>query len=309
MSRATAREAADLVLRRSPAQLVFRRRSADHLAVLAYHGVDDVTQFRRQLDLLVKHWAPVSLDAVITALDGGLPLPRHAVLVTFDDGYANVLEAGLPLLRERGVPAVAFVLPGLLDGSEPFWWTEADRLHAAGARAPEAPGQTAAELVRWLKTVPDTRRLEVLEALRAQAPDTDTSMPQLTTGDLLTLRDGGVEIGNHTWTHPCLDRCSTVEVERQVELAHDALTRALGGPPRAFAYPNGNHDLRAEGVLRRLGYRAGFLFDHRISPTPAPGVDPLRLSRARTGSDTSLDRFATIVSGLHPAVHRAAGRH
>ncbi|WP_432478402.1 polysaccharide deacetylase family protein [Nocardioides sp. GXQ0305] len=307
MSRATLRRGADRALRRSPAQLVFRRRSRGLLAVLAYHGVDDPAQLRRQLDHVVEHWTPVSLEAVLAALDGSQPLPRHSVLVTFDDGFASVLDAGLPLLRERGVPAVAFVLPGLLDGSQPFWWTEAERLHAAGARAPEAPGQTATELVGWLKTVPDTRRLEVLEALRAQAPDLDTSMRQLTTADLLTLEQGGVEIGNHTWSHPCLDRCSTQEAERQVEQAHEALTRALGRPPRAFAYPNGNHDLRAEEVLRRLGYRAGFLFDHRLS-APAPGVDPLRLSRVRTGSDTSLDRYATILSGLHPAVHRAAGR-
>jgi hypothetical protein len=101
MSRAAVREVADLVLRRSPAQLAFRRRSVTRLAVLAYHGVDDPAQFRRQLRLLVKHWVPVTLDAVLAALDGGPPLPRHAVLLTFDDGYASVLADGLPLLREH----------------------------------------------------------------------------------------------------------------------------------------------------------------------------------------------------------------
>jgi hypothetical protein len=34
----------------------------------------------------------------------------------------------------------------------------------------------------------------------------------------------------------------------------------------------------------------------------------MRLSRLRVNSDTGLDRFALILSGLHPTLHRARGR-
>ena len=307
MTGVTLRRAGDVALRRSPAQAVCTRRAARRLAVLAYHGVDDPEQFARQLDHVVRHAAPVSLDAVLAALSGGPPLPPHAVLVTFDDGFRSVLDAGLPLLRERGVPAVAFVLPGLLDTRQPFWWTEATLLHDAGARAAGTPTTSAAALVGWLKTVPDTRRVEVVEELRAAAPGVDTSMGQLSRHELAILLEGGVAIGNHTWTHPCLDRCDTAEVTRQVVDAHDAIREVLGHPPRAFAYPNGNHDLRAEGLLGDLGYEAAFLFDHRLAQAPGRASDRLRISRLRVGTETSLDRFATILSGLHPAVHHARG--
>jgi peptidoglycan/xylan/chitin deacetylase (PgdA/CDA1 family) len=128
---------------------------------------------------------------------------------------------------------------------------------------------------------------------------------QLEKDELGLLQDAGVEIGNHTWTHPCLDRCSDDVLRAEIRKAHLALTDVLGRPPRAFAYPNGNWDLRAERELERLGYGAAFLFDHRLARLPA---DPLRLSRLRVSSDTSLDRLATIISGLHPALHRARGR-
>lgn len=308
MSGATIRRTADVVLRRSPAQPVFRRRAAHQLAVLAYHGVDDPACFRRQLDLLTRSWHPVSLDDVLAAVAGDRPLPRHAVLVTFDDGDPTVLSVALPLLRERGIPAVAFVLPGLLDSTTPFWWSEATALHEAGARLPGDHHASAASLVAWLKTVPDDRRRDVLEELRRRAPAADTATPQLRAADLHALVGGGVEIGNHTWTHPCLDRCDEQQARHQVVRAHEALADVLGHPPRAFAYPNGNHDPRVEPVLAGLGYQAAFLFDHRLVPSPGRGTHPLRLSRLRVGSDTAPDRFATIVSGLHPAVHHARGR-
>ena len=83
-------------------------------------------------------------------------------------------------------------------------------------------------------------------------------------------------------------------------------TDALGHAPRTFAYPNGDWDGRAEEALADAGYEAAFLFDHRANP--ATPRHPLRISRLRVNSTTSPGRFATIVSGLHPALHRARGR-
>ena len=42
-------------------------------------------------------------------------LPPRAVLVTFDDAYASVVESAAPLCRKFGVPAVFFVNAAFLD--------------------------------------------------------------------------------------------------------------------------------------------------------------------------------------------------
>jgi peptidoglycan/xylan/chitin deacetylase (PgdA/CDA1 family) len=300
-----ARVTIDAALRWSPAQAYFRKRAALRLAVLAYHGVDDPGTFDRHLSYLARAATPVSLDEVVDAIAGRRLLPPRSVLVTFDDGHRSVLEYALPLLRERGIPAVAFVVAGLLDTDQPFWWTEVEHLVRAGATAEGHNGLTAGQWVRRLKAVPDVERVRTIEEFRRTARSPAPRQPQLHRSELAELESGGIAVENHTMTHPCLDRCDDDTVRAEVRDAHALLHAALGRPPRAFAYPNGNWDVRAERELMEEGYVAGFLFDHRMSAR-APR-NPLRISRLRVGTDTRLDRFAAILSGLHPAVHHARG--
>ncbi|HSA51490.1 MAG TPA: polysaccharide deacetylase family protein [Yinghuangia sp.] len=267
--------------------------------MLGYHGVDDPSGFARQLDRLLRIARPVSLDEVEEAVANRRPLSGRAALITFDDGERSVYEHGLPLLRERGVPAVAFVIASLIGTDQPSWWYEVQRL--VGDRV--VAGRSAAQWLRHLKTVPQAARLDALESLRAgQDP---VRQPQLTAQELVALEAGGVRVENHSATHPLLDRCSDDDVRREVVAGHEELKKLLGRTPRAFAYPNGNWDVRAERALHELGYTTGFLFDHRLGPR-LPG-HPLRISRLRVATTTPPDRFETILSGLHPAVHALRG--
>ncbi|WP_345699703.1 polysaccharide deacetylase family protein [Kitasatospora terrestris] len=298
------RRAADALLRHSPLQLAFRAASTRRLAVLAYHGVDDPVSFAAQLERLASTANPVSLAQVERAVTEGRPLPLRSVLVTFDDGDRSLLTHGLPALIRNRIPAAAYVIPQLIGSDQPFWWTEAAELAGSGGRTALgalAPGA----LVARLKRLPDAERLTALEELRATAAAPAPRTPQLTAQELFVLREGGVAIGNHTMTHPCLDRCADDTLRTEIAEAHTMLTGWLGAPPTTFAYPNGNHDPRAEQLLRELGYRLAFLFDHRHDRLlPA---SPLRISRLRVNSHTGRARFDTILSGLHPTVHRMRG--
>jgi peptidoglycan/xylan/chitin deacetylase (PgdA/CDA1 family) len=275
------------------------------LAVLAYHDVQDVDAFRRQMDYVRATMRPVTVDAVVEAQRGGLPLPPRAVLITFDDGDRTVHERAVPILRERGMPAVAFVITGVIGTELPTWFHETAELVRRGAtlsgRSPGAPDA----VVRSLKRVPDEERRRVIEELRASVGQA-VSQRQLLPSELREMEAAGIAIGNHTHTHPCLDRCGDAAVVEELTRAHDALAGWLGRPPRVFAYPNGNGDGRAEAVLDRLGYQAAFLFDHRIGPIPA--TNPLRISRVRVNSTASMARFRGIVTGLLPLIHHARGR-
>jgi peptidoglycan/xylan/chitin deacetylase (PgdA/CDA1 family) len=290
-------------LRFSPAQPLFRARAAQRLAVLAYHGVTDPRSFGVQLDRLRQLATPVSVHDVERAIAEGEPLPPRSVLITFDDADRSVLTHALPELTARGIPAAAFVISELIGTDRPFWWDEAAFLARHGGQARSLRSHVRPEqLLSRLKALPDPDRRRSLHELRVSAKRRPPAQDQLSPEDLRALQDGNVAIGNHTLGHPCLAQCDDSTVHAEITGAHQALTRWLGEPPTAFAYPNGGYDPRADTVLRQLGYRLGFLSDHRLGPRLP--VHPLRISRLQVDSTTSTRRFDTILSGLEPAVQR-----
>jgi peptidoglycan/xylan/chitin deacetylase (PgdA/CDA1 family) len=296
----------DRALLRSPLQRAFRWRASRSLGVLAYHAVEDPDTFTLHLEYVRRHCQPVSLEETLAAVAGRKGLPRHAVLLTFDDANQSVLDIGRELLSERGIPGVAFVVAGHLDGDQPFWWNEVEELVGAGGWAAGLEGLGPDEAVRRLKRVPEEHRRASVAELRATSPASASRHPHLRSEDLRDLDSAGIAIGNHTMTHPLLPRCSNAGVRTEIAEAHAALTAATGRHPRAFAYPNGDWDLRAERVLTELEYGAGFLFDHALARIPIR--HPLRISRVRVGSATSIERLALVLSGVHPMVHRARSR-
>ena len=294
------RQAVDRALARGPLDPLLRRANRGRLRVLAYHGVRDQVRFAAQLDWLTEHMAPVGLDQVRSHILRGAELPRHPVLVTFDDGDRSVLDLAAPMLRERGIPAVAYVVAGLLNTDEPFWWTEVTELVWGATGSATA----AAEEVRRLKIVPDSRRRHEIRQLRERS-GRRVRTRQLTSDELRKLEVDGVRVGNHSWSHPCLDRCDEETLQDEIAGAHLTLTDALGHPPDSFAYPNGNVDPRVREQVRAVGYSLAFAFDHKVvSRKP----DPLLLSRIRVDAAAELDRFRILVSGLHSTLHRMRGR-
>src|SRR5436190_64284 len=84
-----------------------------------YHKVNDlpgnpltmpVSLFDEQMDQLRQlGYEVVDLEAVLAHYVQGTPLPPHAVLITFDDGYYDNLENAARVLEKYGYPGVLFV--------------------------------------------------------------------------------------------------------------------------------------------------------------------------------------------------------
>src|SRR5690606_30141869 len=155
------------------------------------------------------------------ARDAGRSLPSRAVWITFDDGDPTVVHDAQPLLRERSMTATVFVCPGLIESGRRTWWSIV-RLAGQAGRGAEIDGQLLAgpALVEVLKRVPDPRRREVVDELE-QHVAAPTGPVQLSLAELRGWQDAGMEVGNHTWDHPCLDACTESEQTRQIAVAHD----------------------------------------------------------------------------------------
>ncbi|MDP9821545.1 polysaccharide deacetylase family protein [Nocardioides massiliensis] len=152
------------------------------LTLLGWHRIGDAADglttsfddFRGQLDVLTD-W-----DAVVLPLDEAVELlaadrlPPRAVALTFDDGYASVLELAWPELQERGLPATLFAVSDFLHGDRLFPWderhgtTELTRLAtAAQVRDAADDGLDIGSHTRTHRWLPSLTAAEVAEELRS----------------------------------------------------------------------------------------------------------------------------------------------
>jgi peptidoglycan/xylan/chitin deacetylase (PgdA/CDA1 family) len=96
--------------------------------VLMYHSVSDdppratrrlsvhPEAFDAQMAVLARHgFTTLTFGQLGEALVAGTPLPERVVVLTFDDGYADVHQHALPRLDARGFTATVFVTTGWLD--------------------------------------------------------------------------------------------------------------------------------------------------------------------------------------------------
>jgi len=98
--------------------------------VLAYHAMSELpaesgleaygvppSQFRRQLrQLLSAGYHFLEIDEFLRFLDGRAGVPRRALLLTFDDAYADLPRIS-PILRDYKITGVIFVVSGRIGGT------------------------------------------------------------------------------------------------------------------------------------------------------------------------------------------------
>jgi peptidoglycan/xylan/chitin deacetylase (PgdA/CDA1 family) len=107
--------------------------------------------FAEQLAVLRATADAVPLDRLALELrEGPRRRDRALVAVTFDDGYADNLHQGKPLLEAADVAATVFVVSGAVGRDREFWWDELEReLLTPEASARELELQTKGRTTTW----------------------------------------------------------------------------------------------------------------------------------------------------------------
>ncbi len=83
--------------------------------------------FAEHLDALKQHAVVLTLADLLKWLPTGR-WPRRAVVLTFDDGYADNLHEALPLLQKRSLPATIYLTADAIGRPTEFFWDELDRI-------------------------------------------------------------------------------------------------------------------------------------------------------------------------------------
>jgi len=208
-------------------------------------------------------------------------LKEPAVVVTFDDGYAdNILEA-LPILEEVGVPATFFVSTGHIGTYKEFWW---HRLEAMLLRDGEFPSGFTLDDARYgrtwntgsseqrkalyntlsglmLKTAPEQREdwLNQLKKWSGPGNEVKNIHRSMSRAEIKTLAASPwATIGAHTVTHSVLSALSEEQQRKEIFTSKKDLEEMAGKEITTFSYPFGRK-IDYDRISVRLCREAGFV--------------------------------------------------
>jgi peptidoglycan/xylan/chitin deacetylase (PgdA/CDA1 family) len=172
--------------------------------ILLYHRVSELEtdpfeqavspgHFEEHLEVLTKHWTPMRLSDVLEGLSSGR-MPRRAVAVTFDDGYADNLYVAMPILRKFGVPATFFISTGPVCDRTEFFWDELEDLcfgpgALRGVGSLDLPG--LGPLDRFLKAINEENGFHGVSRWRFENSGDPTARHQLFRHLYLGMRGQG----------------------------------------------------------------------------------------------------------------------
>ncbi|MGH8161993.1 MAG: polysaccharide deacetylase family protein [Gammaproteobacteria bacterium] len=276
----------------------------------------------KQLDWIGRRFAFADPDDMNDWLAGRCPEGRPVAIITFDDGYRDVYENALPLLKRKGIPAVVFVVTDLVGTdrlllhdelflllSRAFsnWRDPGKRVRElleeaeAGKWWPALSAEENATPLRWkqalLARLPQAALLRIIQTLRREAiiPDDIAAGLQAMDWDMLgKLRDAGICVGSHTRSHVLLTNEEPRTAREQILDSRDVLEETLGSKVCHFAYPDGRFDESVVTAVAEAGYRFAYTTcRHRDDRFPALTI-PRRLLWENACMD-SAGRFSSAV--------------
>lgn len=89
----------------------------NRLVVLCYHGISDEDwrfsvspeEFKRQIKYMLSHYQPITLNDLYSYLSKGKKIEKPSFILTFDDGYKNIIKTR-QFLSDRHITPAVFVL-------------------------------------------------------------------------------------------------------------------------------------------------------------------------------------------------------
>jgi len=293
--------------------------SSPRLSILIFHRVHvqadsvfphepDAARFERLMRFVARSFRVMTLGEALICLTQGR-LPPRALVITFDDGYADNAEIALPILQRHGLTASFFVSTGFLDGGR--MWNDSVIECLRSCRHREIDLETFGLGICSLAGAAERRR--VIEALlprikylslaereeaigRLQHVCDVSELPtnlMMRSEQVREMHRAGMEIGAHTVNHPILTTLTLSEAEYEISEGRNKLQSIIDAPVDIFAYPNGkpgrDYDHTHALLVKTLGFRGAV--------TTAPGVgsagdDLFQLPRF-TPWDNSLTSWAT----------------
>ena len=275
----------------------------------------DVNLFREQIAFMKSNFNIVTMEQALEAISTKEKLPEKALLLTFDDGYADNYTVAMPVLEEYGVQG-SFFIPGktftthqLLDVNkihyvlasaniynlvedlkkemdyyrvQEFQYASTEELFAKYAVASRFDIKETVFVKQMLQTVlPEKLRNIISSKLFAKYVGvTEEQLAYelyMSEEQIRTMKRHGMFIGIHGYDHYWLGNLPVEQMENDISLALDALDEFVDRKQWVMNYPYGNYNKDVLAYISKQGACLGLTTEVRLADIDKD--NPLELPR------------------------------
>ena len=304
---------------------LLQRNEANRLHVLLFHRINDynhkfypampVKVFDRVCDFFSRRFNIITFSEIG---DYFKKTRRPAAIISFDDGFYDVLENAYPILAkyrlrfninvvtesmETGLPQDNIRVYDVLNATDnkEYINTEISSKPLRIFIDRDSPSKTELEFVRLFQGLgKEQRRLVADDIVNKLAVAPVKFSRMLSADDIKYLHKKGAEIGSHTHSHAILSNLDMSEVEFELAHSKKALEGLCGRTIDIIAYPDGKYNEAIIRASQESGYKYMLLCENSVNVIK--NADENRFSRVNLHHNT-LDENLAKIFGFHKIIY------
>ena len=262
-------------------------RMEEDVQVLMFHDISEPKDygpgmysiseedFERIISEISKTHEFVSLEEIVSWLEGEKDLPEKAVAVTFDDGYRSTKEKALPILEKFSVPATVYIPSNFLDIDSMYNFRLVEFLEenseisfgfdgedfSFDLESVQEEKKAYEEIKGNLENLEVSERQEFLDNLGAGKSGSGKLMDE---EEIKELDENElISIGAHSTEHRRLTDLKLEDARKSIVESKSSLERILGHEVSSFSFPFGSKNRKLVKAVEEAGFENAVVTEER----------------------------------------------
>jgi peptidoglycan/xylan/chitin deacetylase (PgdA/CDA1 family) len=275
--------------------------------------------FDTQMRFLRRYRKVIPYRSLVEILESGENPPAGTAIITFDDGYRDILETVAPIMARYRLPAIMFLPTGCISRGDSwndrlytcFRTATAGELHFPPAISepmpisnPEQRAHAYEVISAYMTTVlPDKRDRLLRSLLRRLNPSESAPRLIMNWDEVRQLINEYplFDLGAHTVEHLDLTVQEPAVICYELRRCITDFRRQVGWRPEHFAFPYNRSNALARQFVKEYGFRSAVCSG--ADPLVTSETDLFGLPRIEVTPSLALFRFQT--SGAYPGLSQA----
>jgi peptidoglycan/xylan/chitin deacetylase (PgdA/CDA1 family) len=266
-----------------------RKKTGSQIAILMYHRIAPENDswlknnrstkplnpkiFDAQLSYISKNYEILSLEKLTQYIRERKPLPKKAIVVTFDDGYKDNYLYAYPILKKYNIPSTVFLPTGHIGTGKLLWWDEIayyihytsldnlklDNLGTYVLNSSQERLYAIDKICEELAHIPEEKKSYIIREISKKAKvrvPADLGDKRLTLNweEIREMDNNGVSFGAHGVNHAILTNLPFDKAKDEIITSKKEIEEKIGKKVTAFSYPNGNYNQHIIEFLENNGF-------------------------------------------------------